>query len=629
MHNIFINPVWLLFLGVALPLATNKKIRLTNIFGAGSSIMLCSLCLIKAIIDLIAPNDYTIMHLRFTNFFILPITILGIAGAIHSIGYLRGHWEHKRGLYWALYFLTILGMISVIDQLPRYNYLSCLVSWEMMSLASAGLVGFDTKSKQTQRAFWTYLLASNAGAAFIMLMFAAGHAEHPYLWTIFMLIGFGLKVGFPILHVWLPQAHPAAPAPVSALMSGAMLNLGIFGIIIFSAAVPEQFELIGYILIALGLIGALGGILFALGQRNIKALLAYSSIENMGIISMALGLYFISRLQPELHSCAIFAIAGAVYHIINHSVLKGSLFLSAGSIYKETGTLNMEELGGLMKRMPLTGRCFAISSIGICGIPPLNGFIGELLIYIAAFNGVILGNSAIASISAAIAIALALTGGLACAAFSKCFGACFMGEPRSDAAKKIDGDGSLFMLVPILILTILTIPLTILSPQIFVIISEAYNIPYFTMDLLIINKAVIVLIILYFVTAFIYFAHNYLLPGGRKIRKGPTWDCGYAKPTARMEYTGTAFAQPLVDFFKPILKSIRKISRVNEELFPKDSSYSVETNDAGIVRFWEPIFKLFTRVFNKLHELQSGSLHFYILIMVVAILIMLIWGFAL
>ena len=612
----------LIICGVFVPLAINKNSHIVNIFGVGSILGLSAKTIYQTTMNYLAQDGFLI-----TSFFQIPIIILGIAGAFHSIGYLRGHWEHRRGLYWALYFLTIFGMLSVIEKFCSMSILGILLAWEMMSLASAGLVGFDTHSKQTQRAFWTYLLASNAGAAFIMLMFAAT-PDHPILWIIFMIIGFGLKVGFPILHVWLPQAHPAAPAPVSAIMSGAMLNLGVLGIIFFSAPVAILYSsLIGYILVSLGVIGSLGGILFALGQRNIKTLLAFSSIENMGIISMALGLFFITRTNIAYQTTSIFAIAGAIYHIINHSLLKGGLFLSAGSIYKQTGTLNMEELGGLMKRMPILGRCFALNSVGICGIPPMNGFIGEFLIYVAAFYGVINGNSLIAAISAAIAISLAFTGGLACAAFSKCFGACFMGEPRTEKAEKAT-EGSAFMSAPIVVLTILTIPATFLAPSMFIWISNSLDVPTFAKDVNILTNLVCIIFLLYMVIGFIYFVHNYILPGGRKIRRGPTWDCGFAKPTARMEYTGTAFAQPLVDFFSPFLKSIRKLSRVTTNLFPKSSEYSIETKDAGTSLFWDPIFKLFSKLFNKLHGLQSGSLHFYILVMVIAILAMLIWAFA-
>jgi formate hydrogenlyase subunit 3/multisubunit Na+/H+ antiporter MnhD subunit len=608
--------------GVFVPLAINKNSRIVNMLGVGSILGLSAKTIYQTIMNYLAQDGILI-----TSFFQIPIIILGIAGAFHSIGYLRGHWEHRRGLYWALYFLTIFGMLSVIEKFCSMSILGILLAWEMMSLASAGLVGFDTHSKQTQRAFWTYLLASNAGAAFIMLMFAAT-PDHPILWIIFMIIGFGLKVGFPILHVWLPQAHPAAPAPVSAIMSGAMLNLGILGIIFFSTPVAILYSsLIGYILVSLGVIGSLGGILFALGQRNIKTLLAFSSIENMGIISMALGLFFITRTNIAYQTTSIFAIAGAIYHIINHSLLKGGLFLSAGSIYKQTGTLNMEEFGGLMKRMPILGRCFALNSVGICGIPPMNGFIGEFLIYVAAFYGVINGNSLIAAISATIAISLAFTGGLACAAFSKCFGACFMGEPRTEKAEKAT-EGSAFMSAPIVVLTILTIPATFLAPSMFIWISNSLEIPTFAKDVNILTNLVCIIFLLYMIIGFIYFVHNYILPGGRKIRRGPTWDCGFAKPTARMEYTGTAFAQPLVDFFSPFLKSIRKLSRVTTNLFPKSSEYSIETKDAGTSLFWDPIFKLFSKLFNKLHGLQSGSLHFYILVMVIAILAMLIWAFA-
>ena len=453
--------------------------------------------------------------------FLTPIVVVGLMGAVHAWGYLHG----RKKLFYFLYFATALSMAGVV---LAENALTFLLAWELMGLFSSGLVLFDAEDKATKRAGYIYLLACQAGGLALMLAFfsdtsgvsgALGDRPLP-IYTALLVIGFGLKVGFPPFHVWLPEAHPAAPAPASALMSGAMIPLGLYGLINFGITNP-------YIYLILGAAGALFGILFALPQANLKKLLAFSSVENMGIISMAIGLGFLSN-DPFVKKLAF---GGAALHVINHAILKGGLFLSAGNVMRFTGHLNMDKMGGLIHKMPKTGAWFILSAWGLAGLPPLNGFFSEILIFWAAF----------ASGQYWVAFVLALCGGLAVAAYTKSIGAVFLGTSRSDDS-------------------------------------------------------------------------HVEVERGRSI-----WGCGYEKPNNHMQYTGTSFTRPLVEMFEGILKP-----RTHLKVRQGDAAIATETDDRILAGFWQPIFHFAARYFQVGHLLQNGSLHFYILLILITVFILLV-----
>lgn len=619
---------YLLALGALLPLFLSKSSKFASYCG-------CFFVTISLICDFIyritnQSQVVTSLPIYIDVVFLLPIFIIGIAASFHSLGYLKGHGENRSGFYWFLYSLTILSMILVINNIGT-NFLIFLVFWEIMGLTSGGLVAFDYDSETTKHASYIYMIVSHIGAAFLILAnYCLPHSNLLYLAPYFYIIGFGLKAGLPLLHIWLPEAHPAAPAPVSALMSGAMINIGIFGIYKY-VYLAKPSATVSSVLIILGCIGALGGIMFAMGQKNIKKLLAFSSIENIGIITIGLALSCLASsaktfdTQSNMH---LFAIAGMLLHIVNHSLLKGGLFLGAGSIFKATHSLNMEDMGGLLKKLPKTGTCFLLNSVGISGLPPLNAFLSELLLYVSIFYGIISGVTHITILSIIACIALALTGGLATACFTKLFGAVFLGEPRNQVLYEKSHETTPTMYAPIIVLSVLSLVVTLFA---FVLIdcifgkeiqlTESYlSIKSILKYMAIFNAIFIAL------SAAFYFIKEKIILKNRVTTIAPTWDCGFAKPTARMQYTGSAFIQPLVDFLKPLLGSKKKISDINH-LFPTESSFSVETDDVILSRFWTPIFKFFTRLADKAHILQAGYLHLYILIMVIAIVAMLIYGF--
>ena len=536
----------------------------------------------------------------------LPIQILGFCGAIHSLSYLKGHGEERSNLYYLFYNLTVAAMFGVLLVKEPIPFLAF---WELMGLASFALVSFDYKSAKTRDAAWLYLLVCEAGSLFLILMFLA--PDSGILKFIFGVLGFGLKIGFPLLHMWLPQAHPAAPAPVSALMSGAMIPLGFYGLwtFVFSAHDFKINIVAGVVLLVLGAIGALGGILFSLPRTNIKELLAYSSIENMGIISMGFGLGLLTFRSSPI---AVLSTTGALFHIINHAFLKGGLFLGAGIIQKGTHSLNMEEMGGLLKRMPFSGALFMMNSAGICGLPPFNGFISEFFIYMAAIMAVCSGNTILIISGISVLIVLSLTGGIAAAAFVKLTGAVFLGEPRSKhAAEAVEQ--SKVMLIPVLFLFILSCATTFcigwISRDSY---PSVYKIALFSLAFILLS-------------GILFWIRCNALPCRKDEKRGCTWDCGYIAPSARMEYTGSAFVQPITDFCRFLMKPIRKIV-MPKGIFGKDAGYESETPDPGLERFWGKIFGWVAKFSDKIHVLQSGYLHLYILIATVALIAMLIWG---
>ncbi|MBO5923995.1 MAG: hypothetical protein J6Q81_05725 [Lentisphaeria bacterium] len=588
-------------------LLSNRIDRAANVFGAGGCI---AALLLKFFIAVREPD---VLQLCFQ----LPIIFVGIAAAWHSIGYMADHGRHRMNLYWFLFNLTIFAMMAVTMQSKPGAVF--LLTWELMGLTSFGLVAFDWGKDQVRQASWIYLLACEAGGLLLVWVLVSMLNGNMPAATAAIIIAFGLKCGFPLLHVWLPEAHPAAPAPVSAVMSAAMIPLGFYGIGVWAPWIMDL-QAVGWVFFVAGLVGMLGGILFGAAQSNLKRLLAYSSVENIGIITLAFGLAILCRtVGNEL--MMITAAAGGALHVVNHALLKGALFLGAGSVYKSMHTLDMDVMGGLVRKMPATGLIFTIGGMGISGLPPFCGFASELLIYLAAFQGIAYGSGGIFAASLAAVIALALTGGMAAAAFAKSISAVFAGEPRSEAVSHAEKE-SLSMVLAQAFLLVLALLMTLAAP--FLI---AFFVGYNSHDMLILPlvcNAIFAIVLCWLVFGFMMFrkARSKKRPDAENL----TWDCGFAEPTARMQYTAAAFIQPLADLFNGVLKQKKSVAPVTE-LFPVKAYFSVETPDGAGRWLWAPLFKAASFVSDKVKRLQSGFLHIYILIMVVAILLMLGWSF--
>jgi hydrogenase-4 component B len=583
-------------------------------------------------------------------FFLLPILGLGALSAIYGHGYLRRYGEHKSlGFSWFLFNTLVASMVMVV---VAGDILLFLIAWEAMSLSSFFLVAFENEKSDVREASWTYLIATHLGTAFLLAMFLLlGRESGGFgfdqlggltpkfagLCFVFAVIGFGTKAGILPFHVWLPEAHPAAPSHVSALMSGVMIKTGIYGILRILTFLGPPPVWWGWALISLGLLSGVIGVLFALAQHDLKRLLAYHSVENIGIIVMGLGVGLLG-ISTGSHTLAVLGFAGGILHVANHALFKGLLFLGAGSVIHATHTREIDHLGGLIKRMPWTALTFLIAAVAISGLPPLNGFVSEFLIYVGAFSGTISAKGGNSIPLLAVIAGLALIGGLATACFTKAFGIVFLGEPRSDHPKQAK-ESEVWMTAPMLVLTVgcfgvglfgfliiramppvLTDLLKALAPagiDSATVLSELFSASAYLKSFTYGALAVLLLI------GLIALIRRRLLTG-RSVGESPVWDCGYAAPNARMQYTASSFAQPLIDFFD-IFHRGRKRFLAPRGYFPKAAAFRTKTVDTSQEAVYRPIFETVRRVLSQLHVLQQGRIQLYVLYIVLTLIVLFIW----
>jgi len=571
-----------------------------------------------------------------SSFFLLPMFLLSGLAGIYAIGYFKPWSGRNPGRFWLFYDLLIASMALV---LTARNGVLFLVAWEAMTLASFFLVTFDDADAGVGEAGWVYLGATHVGTAFLLALFillgrASGTQDFASYavpagsaGTLFLLavIGFGTKAGLFPFHVWLPEAHPAAPSPVSAVMSGVMIKTGIYGIVralVLLGAVPGW---CGWAVLAIGAVSGVLGVLFALAQHDLKRLLAYHSVENVGIIALGLGIGMLG-VQAGSPVVAALGFAGGLLHVLNHALFKGLLFLGAGAVVHGAGTRHLERLGGLLKRMPWTGATFLVGSVAICGLPPFNGFASEFLVYAGSFKSIL--SSGAAALGGVLAVvALALIGGLAAACFAKAFGIVFLGEPRTAvaaAAHEVDGT----MRGPMLILAALCLAIGMgagavvrfMEPAVAALTGAEAG-PT-AADWLSPIAAVAAGLIA--ATAALALIRRRLL-AGRSRRETVTWDCGYAAPTARMQYTATGFVQPLTHDAASLLQPHLE-QRLPEGIFPAAASLHDETPDLARERLYDPIFRGLARGLGWVHKLQQGQVHWYVLYVVATVLVLLTWA---
>ena len=556
--------------------------------------------------------------LSLETIFSIPVLAVGGAAAVHATAYIHGEARRHQPRFWCFFAFTLASMAAVVFSDGKLPF---LLAWEAMGLASAGLVAFESKEKSVRKATWIYLLACHAGACALMMAGVLMNRPEAALAAFACaVVGFGLKIGFPPFHSWLPEAHPAAPAPASAIMSGAMIPLGFCGFVKFFGLLPGiDTHIFGWTFLLLGAVGSVGGILFALPQSNLKRLLAFSSVENMGVVAMGLGLSFLIAGQKAGEPLAMLCWGGALAHILNHAFLKGSLFLAAGSVLRQTGTLDQDKLGGLMRRMPFTGTLFAVNAFGLAGLPPLNGFLGELAIYIASFSAIKTGNPILVAAGFLVAVSLSVTGGLALAAYAKAIGGTFLGEPRSKAAEDAV-ETPRRMWIAQLFLTCLSVAMI---PGTVLFVHGMTG--GFATGMLV--AAAVLGLAFTMITVSLLLVRRFACPKGSQRPRLPVWDCGYGKPTARMAYTATAFTQPLADLFRPLLRSRRHVLPFRgDPASPSDAAIAMETDDLALGGLWRPVFTKVARLFQRVHLLQNGSLHLYILIILMAVLALLVFA---
>lgn len=580
-------------------------------------------------------------------FFILAISVVCVLSAIYGLEYMKAYLGRKNlGLTWCFYNLLFASMLMVV---VARNGVLFLMAWELMSLSSFFLVMFEHERESVRQAGWVYFVAMHLGTAFLFAMFAllawqkgsmdfdqfalAPGSHLSGVLFILAVIGFGTKAGFLPLHVWLPEAHPAAPSPVSAVMSGVMIKTGIYGLLRTLMFLGPPSVWWAWTLIGVGVASGIGGVLFALAQHDLKRLLAYHSVENIGIICLGLGVWLLG-MSTDNATLAALGLLGGLLHVWNHAIFKSLLFLGAGSVAHETGTRDIEQLGGLLKRMKYTGPAFLIGSAAICGLPPLNGFVSEFLIYLGALSGIAhSGASQVVVAGLVVMGSLAIIGGLATACFTKVFGIVFLGEPRSDAAERAhETPRAMYQIMGIL--AGLCVLIGLLGPLVVratvpattgLLRSSALTEDFWTSTvqrpLWYVSLAGIALM----TSGVTFWMIRRRLQAGRTIAQAGTWDCGYAAPTARMQYTASSFAWPILNMFRSILRP-RLHRQLPSGLFPARASFESHTEDIFHRYLYRPIFLLFGWCADRLRRLQHGRNQLYVLYIALTLLILLLWN---
>jgi hydrogenase-4 component B len=584
------------------------------------------------------------LHLRLdplAAFFLLPIYGLGAAGSLYGIRYWRQA-EHpangrKLRLCFGILIASLAGIVLAADAV------AFLFAWELMALSAFLLVTTEDDRAEVQQAGWVYLVAAHTSvlalfALFGLLWATTGSLEFRELPSgagapggmglLFLLafLGFGLKAGIVPMHFWLPAAHATAPSHVSALLSGVVLKMGIYGLLRILTLLPPPPGAVGLLLLGIGAGSAVYGVLFALGQHDLKRLLAYHSVENIGIIVMGLGLALIgvSANQPLWVALGL---GGCLLHVWNHALFKGLLFLAAGSVMHGAGTREIDRLGGLARPMGRTAALFAIGAAAICGLPPLNGFASELLIYVGLLHTAGERSSGAWSVAPLAAPLLALAGALAIACFVKAFGSVFLGPARSDDAARAHespasmrlamgglalgciGIGALPLLVmPALDRVIQTwIPL---DPPPLPLAESLPWVPLMGMNAGLVAGIAVVALAL----------------RRRSRRRIPaltvTWDCGYARPGPTMAYTATSFAQILVGLYGWLLQP-RSVGAVPATLFPHAASLHTSVPEPVIEGILTPIWAGLRRSLAPFRAVQQGRVQQYLLYVLLTLCVLL------
>ncbi len=578
-------------------------------------------------------------------FFSLPVIFLGSLAAIYAAATFH-HDKYEGGGYWFFYNLLLASMLTL---LASGNAVLFLMAWEIMSVAAFFLITHRDEIASARNAGWRFFVASHVGTAGLFILFAllsagAGSFEFSRFAStpitygsasiIFFLalFGFGVKVGLLPLHVWLPDSYTFADAHVSAILSGAMSKMGFYGLIRVMMFLPVMEESWGWAMAIGGLLTGIFAMVTALAQHDLKKVISYSSMENAGIILMALGCAVLANIwkQPAM---AFAALAGALMHILNHATCKGLLFLGSGAVYFGTGTRKLEAMGGLAKSMPYTAFAFGIGSAAIAGLPPFNNFVSEFLIFLAGLKAATVGSSSALLLAGIILTGLGLIGGLAVACFARTFGLVFLGASRSD--KKTEPQEILPMVrLPLAIMVFTIFAASLLSPWLLLPVARvaadigaASGLIFSPADVLV--SAMPLQAISVFSLALLV-----LVAGGWLLRKKffskgdvderGTWDCGFASPDARIQYTSSSFSQPTSEVFSSIVRPYRHGEKVNG-LFPQHASFRTDAPDSLLRYLFIPLFGFIDRMMVPLRALQHGRLHLYICYVAIVLLALLIW----
>lgn len=591
------------------------------------------------------PGTLTLTVDNLSAFFILVTNFTMLTGLLYAKGYLAAYRDTKSPARMALHEFSYVWLhLSMVAVLMLRDGLPFLISWELMAVSSFMLILFEAEQRLTLKTAVNYLIQMHIGlvlltVAFLITDYATGemrfdalgeyflHHANPGLFFLFF-AGFGVKAGFVPFHTWLPEAHPAAPSHVSGVMSGVMIKMGVYGIFRLLTYVQSDFYLIGIIIMVVGVVTGLYGIMMAIVQTDLKRMLAYSTIENVGIIGIGIGLGSLG-LGLNNPMMALLGFGGSLLHVVNHSLFKSLLFFSAGNVYLATHSRNMEQLGGLMHKMPRTATLFLFGSMAICALPPLNGFISELLIYYGLFTG-LHADSVYQTISMLLTIiALAMTGGLALFGFSKAFGLTFLGSTRGNIHydEKAVTAGMIFpkLLIAFGILAIGLLPMLILMPLMQMIgFQFAIGVEPLTATLgpIFFKVGLVGVILIAAVIGLLLLRALVVKPIRKSV--GPTWGCGYTAGTSKQQYTATSYAANFGELAKPIFRTTIEYTPIHgEEIFPQRGGFMHRVGDifsflVGKITGWAMM------ALKKIARLQTGDIQHYILYAFVFILILFV-----
>jgi len=649
MHLFFLS-IFVVFAGGISAILLNRHFTLMKSVGATfiSSGCLIGLYFTSIQLFLDVPADFSANYLdhfiiafhidALSSFFLILIFGISMLAAIYSFHYMN---QAEKSLATSVnYFFFSILIISMALVVAAANMITFMFSWEIMSISSFFLVIHSHHAVENRKAGYLYFVFSHVGAMFILTAFGIMYSftgslnfGEMVLLTdtakiavfVFAFIGFGSKAGVFPFHVWLPHAHPAAPSHISAVMSGIMIKIGIYGILRIYALLGFHALLFGEIVLIAGMVSGILGVVYALGQHDLKRFLAYSSVENIGIILIGIGIGMIgvSSGKPMM---ALLGFTGGMMHVLNHAVFKSLLFMGAGMVQHRTGTLTMDMLGGLLKKMKITGSTLLIGSLAISGLPPFNGFVSEFLIYCGGFEGTGLDRMTLISIILAI-VSLAVIGGLALASFTKVFGVVFQGEARSSQAENVDEKG-LTMLIPMLALAGVCIFIGVF-PRMFVIMAansmSSLGIG-FSPDMLgqfiQLSGNITMASAIFFAFILAALAARIIFYRGKTITRSCTWGCGFTQPTVKMQYTGTSYAASILDFFSMVAPRHEDHSRV-ENCFPGRSVYHSRINDVAELYMDAVVVRPVLALFARLRWIQHGDIHLYIGYILLAIIILL------
>ena len=569
--------------------------------------------------------------------FILIINFTSINGVLYGSGYLKAysHLKVNRELHWVFYILFHISMVWVC---MFENGLAFLIAWELMSLSSLFLVIFEFQNKDTLKAGLNYMVQMHLSVVFLTLGFvwlflstgsfdfsslAALPLTNHSLWIFILLfVGFAIKAGFIPFHTWLPQAHPAAPSHVSGVMSGVIVKLGIYGIIRIITYLRYDWLLIGEIILSLSVVTAIYGIANAAVIKDFKAMLAFCTIENIGIIGIGIGLGLIGIGNGNT-TLIMIGFSAALLHTLNHSLFKSLLFFGAGSVYQQTHTRNMEKLGGLIKKMPVTAMFFLIGAMAIGGLPPFNGFVSEYMIYFGLFNGLsnITGISQITLMVLTIA-GLAVVGGISLLTFTKAFGVIFLGNPRTELHHE-PVETPFIMLLPqyLIVAVMLSVALV---PQFYLFYTSKVVVSLFSFNTVINpdqflqvshNIATIGQVgMLFIALLFVMFGLRWIILRKRDKVIYETWGCGYVAPVVKAQYTGSSFTRSFASLFSFMVKERKSYKKMAKpELYPAERTFSTAYADLLEKYLIVPLARRTAFVLNYFQFIQNGQIQSYVL----------------